>query len=117
MEFLGPKLRSAEGGRLMFWCPGCDEAHTIRVSNGQGGGWTYNANPEAPTFSPSVLVTSGHYMPAHPPGKPCWCTFGAKDGFQCFRCHSFVRDGRIEFLPDSTHALAGQTVPLPDFPR
>jgi hypothetical protein len=30
-------------------------------------------------------------------------------------CHSFVRDGRIEFLSDCTHRLAGQTVDLPDF--
>lgn len=28
-------------------------------------------------------------------------------------CHSFVRDGQIEFLGDCTHSLAGQTVPLP----
>jgi hypothetical protein len=32
------------------------------------------------------------------------------------RCHSFVTDGKIEFLNDSTHKLAGQTVPLPDMP-
>lgn len=33
-------------------------------------------------------------------------------------CHSFLRDGRWEFLPDSAHHLAGQTVdmvPLPDW--
>jgi hypothetical protein len=30
------------------------------------------------------------------------------------RCHSFVTDGRIQFLSDSTHALAGQTVDLPE---
>jgi hypothetical protein len=29
-------------------------------------------------------------------------------------CHSFVRDGRIEFLSDCTHSLAGQTVELPE---
>jgi hypothetical protein len=29
-------------------------------------------------------------------------------------CHSFVRDGRIEFLSDSTHHLSGQTVELPE---
>jgi hypothetical protein len=28
-------------------------------------------------------------------------------------CHSFVIDGRIQFLSDSTHVLAGQTVDLP----
>jgi hypothetical protein len=32
------------------------------------------------------------------------------------RCHSFVRNGRIEFLGDCTHALASQTVDLPDLP-
>lgn len=32
------------------------------------------------------------------------------------RCHSFVRDGKIEFLNDSTHSLAGQTVDLPPLP-
>lgn len=31
-------------------------------------------------------------------------------------CHSFVRAGKIEFLGDCTHALAGQTVALPDWP-
>ena len=30
-------------------------------------------------------------------------------------CHSFIRDGRIQFLGDCTHHLAGQTVDLPDF--
>jgi len=30
-------------------------------------------------------------------------------------CHSFVTDGRIQFLGDCTHTLAGQTVDLPDW--
>lgn len=32
------------------------------------------------------------------------------------RCHTFIRAGKIEFLGDCTHALAGQTVALPDWP-
>ena len=36
------------------------------------------------------------------------------NGWTCKRCHSFVTDGRIQFLSDCTHALAGQTVDLPD---
>lgn len=32
-------------------------------------------------------------------------------------CHSFVRNGVIEFLSDCTHALKGQHVPLPDWPE
>jgi len=27
-------------------------------------------------------------------------------------CHSFIRDGQIEFCSDSTHELAGKTVRL-----
>lgn len=33
-----------------------------------------------------------------------------------FVCHSFVTDGRIQFLSDCTHSLAGQTVDLPEMP-
>jgi hypothetical protein len=29
-------------------------------------------------------------------------------------CHSFVTNGKIQFLADCTHKLAGQTVELPD---
>lgn len=32
------------------------------------------------------------------------------------RCHSYVRNGHVEFLSDCTHELAGQTVELPDLP-
>ncbi|MNJ76318.1 hypothetical protein D3C77_735750 [compost metagenome] len=30
-------------------------------------------------------------------------------------CHSFVTDGRSQYLTDCTHALAGQTVDLPEW--
>jgi hypothetical protein len=31
-------------------------------------------------------------------------------------CHSFVTDGRIQYLSDCTHAMAGQTKELADWP-
>jgi hypothetical protein len=31
------------------------------------------------------------------------------------RCHSFVKDGKIQFMFDSGHALKGQTVDIPDW--
>jgi hypothetical protein len=81
-------------------------------------GWTFNGDYEKPTFSPSVLVTSGHYLSTHKKGDPCWCTF-KKDHpdcrFVCTRCHSFVKAGQIQFLADSSHALAGKTVALTPF--
>lgn len=107
-------LRQAEGGRLTFRCPGCGDTHTVN------GSWTWNGDVVRPTLSPSVLVTSGHYCQSHQPGDDCYCTLRAKEPDTnwpegCYRCHSFVRDGQIEFLSDCTHALAGQTVPLKAF--
>jgi hypothetical protein len=32
-------------------------------------------------------------------------------------CHVFIKAGMIQFLGDCTHALAGQTVPIPAWPR
>ena len=32
-------------------------------------------------------------------------------------CHSFIRDGQWQFLADSTHALADQTVPMLPIPN
>jgi hypothetical protein len=111
---LSPILRSLAGGGVAFWCPGCDEAHNVTP-----GIWAWDGNVERPTFSPSVLVRSGHYIDGK---KPCWCTYNAEHPddpavFTCSVCHSFVRDGRIEFLSDCTHRLAGQTVPLPPWPE
>lgn len=119
MSALSSKLRSAEGGRLLFRCPGCKETHQVSVGEGSGPRWGYNGNPDAPTFTPSILVRSGHYMPGHENG-PCWCTYAKENPeedarFKCSICHSFVTDGRIQFLNDCTHALAGQTVDIPDF--
>ncbi|MDI6838263.1 MAG: DUF6527 family protein [Rhizobiaceae bacterium] len=102
MSAISRKLRSVEGGRVMFWCPGCDGAHAVTVEdapNRQGPIWGYNGDPERPTFTPSIFVNAPgrHHNPQAP------------------SCHSFVRDGRIQFLGDCTHALAGQTVDMPDF--
>lgn len=105
MGALSKKLRSAEGGRLLFWCPGCDGAHMIRVredGRNEGGAWGYNGNADSPTFTPSVLVTYN--------GPDAGI-----DGAPYAVCHSFVTDGRIQFLSDCTHPMAGQTVDLPDF--
>lgn len=104
MAALSKKLRSLEGGRVMFWCPGCDGAHQVSVGEGSGPRWGYNGNPDAPTFTPSINVTYN--------GPDAGI-----DGAPAAICHSFVTDGRIQFLDDSTHALAGQTVDIPDFDR
>lgn len=79
-----------EHNRWMFFCPGCQDVHQINHT------WQFNGDFERPTITPSILVT--------------WV-----GGDDKMRCHSYVTDGQIQFLADSTHALAGKTVPLPDW--
>jgi hypothetical protein len=108
MPRLSSKLARWEHGDqngLVFFCPACNSPHTISTS---AGGWTWNGSAERPTFSPSVLVTHDAKPDASEEFKE-WRTARA--------CHSFVTDGQIQFLGDCTHALAGQTVPLADFPE
>lgn len=94
-------MRSKLGhdGALCFWCPGCDHLHRCPVSGPKA--WGFNGNFEMPTLTPSVLVTYKSGDPDYPDQ----------------RCHSFVRDGKIQFLSDCTHALASQTVDLPEWDR
>ncbi len=120
MSALSPILRDVEGGGITFWCPGCKERHCVYHGLGLGPRWAWNGDVNKPTFSPSVLIRHGHHMPGHD-GGDCWCTYYAARPqavrhFKCGVCHSFVVDGRIHFLSDCTHALAGQTVDLPIFP-
>ena len=55
--------------------------------------WTWNGDVDRPTLKPSILTRASEGWP---------------------KCHSFVTDGRIQFLPDSGHELAGQTLDLLD---
>lgn len=104
MARLSRLLRSQQGGQIAFWCPGCDLAHGVAVE-GEKPLWTWNSNAEAPTIRPSInsIYAGFGFLVADTYGK---CV-----------CHSFVTDGQIQFLGDCTHALAGQTVPLPPWPE
>lgn len=79
-----------------IFCPGCKSGHTLftdLAAPHQAKNWGFNRNLESPTFTPSLLVSDvggGH------------------------RCHSYITDGRIQFLGDSDHELKGQMVDLPD---
>jgi hypothetical protein len=108
------KIAVESGGKFVthFWCPGCDQAHGINTNI-----WTWNGDLERPTFSPSVLVQANY---AEPPITPenieQWKREPWEQRVVRRVCHSFVTDGRIQFLGDCTHALAGETVDLPSWP-
>jgi len=125
MGLLSPILRNGQNGALFWRCPACNSAHQVRAVIQPGviptpdpadpdwtppaeyyqardGAWTWNGSAVKPTFMPSVSVTY--------PGPDA-----GKDGAPPAVCHSFVVDGQMQFLSDCTHALAGQTVPIPDW--
>lgn len=91
---IGRKVWQAAPNRYTIFCPGCGCPHWFptddsNVVDGNVHKWAFNGNGDAPTFIPSMNVIGS--------------------------CHSFVTDGRIQFLGDSKHQLAGQTVDLPDW--
>lgn len=90
-------LRLILDGTLQFDCPACGFPHHVWVDPRRQPCWTWNGDMDRPTFHPSIRV------------QWSW-----SERFEERCCHFFVRDGRIEYCSDSTHALAGQTVPMPE---
>jgi hypothetical protein len=80
---------------VAFECPACNQMHavTTTVKNGSGSIWAWNGNYEKPTLTPSIRVMNGA-------GRTL--------------CHAWVKDGKVEYLDDCAHALAGTTVDLPE---
>jgi hypothetical protein len=75
---------------LWFWCPGCDEAHAVTVQADEGHvgpRWQWNGDIEAPGVEPSINCNPDHAD---------------------VRCHSFLRNGVMEFLDDCGHKLRGK---------
>lgn len=94
-------------GGFAHWCPGCNSGHEIDTEqyNGSGAKWSFDGNMEEPTFSPSINIR------VNPPGHAHY-----QPDLPSEVCHYFIRAGRIEFLSDCTHTLAGQVVDLPGIP-
>ncbi len=113
MGQISSKLRSLAGGGLSYWCQGCERLHTVTVGEGEGPRWGYNGNADAPTFTPSVLVRTGHHVGSRSAED---CDLCRRERDVCNICHTFITDGHVQFLGDCTHPLAGQTLPLPDLP-
>jgi len=64
-------------------------------SRAETNNWSWNGDTEVPTLKPSILTefTWGEERKLH-------------------RCHSFVNDGKVQFLHDCSHELVGQTCDL-----
>lgn len=92
------ELNTPDGPDYIFFCPGCKNYHGVWVTRKHPTNlskWSFNGDLDKPTITPSIVVKAAQY------GK-------------FVRCHSFVTEGKIKFLNDCTHELAGQTVDLKD---
>lgn len=57
--------------------------------------WTWNGSLDSPTLRPSILTR-----------------WEGGDPLQKIACHSYIEDGVVSFLYDSTHELSGKSRPL-----
>lgn len=110
---MGPKARLVGGGLLGFCCPGCGVEHMVRVEGEPPGRWSFDGNLNAPTLAPSVMVRATE--PLSDEAYDAWRAGAPLPEPRPTTCHSFVRAGRIQFLADCSHPLAGQTVDLPEW--
>ena len=92
-----------------IFCLGCNSYHFVptqkpnRVS--KDGAWEFNGDLENPTFIPSLLIRWGNKVPTY--------EHLDENEYGGGICHSFITNGKMIFLGDCTHYLAGQTVELP----
>lgn len=102
---------SSDKTRLTIYCPGCREIHGVWIKHDTNptANWQWNGNLEKPTLSPSILVTGTRPITDDERDR---IMAGEHIEKEPRVCHSFVRDGNIEFLNDCTHELRGKTVPL-----
>jgi len=88
------KIHDMGNGMFAFRCPGCNCSHYFLHGGVEEPGrpqWTWNGSYDQPTVTPSLMVNRG--TPE--------------------QCHSYLREGNIQFLGDSHHELKGKTVELP----
>jgi hypothetical protein len=77
--------------QYLYWCEGCGWEHAFALVE-NGGHHHFNMDLNNPTITPSLLQ---NFNPEH-------------------ICHSFIKDGNIQYLNDCWHHLKGQTVELLD---
>lgn len=108
MNQLSSKLRRYSNGHE-HWCPACEEMHILPDT------WKFDGNLESPTFSPSFRH-SGHKT-INVDGR--WTGEWERDANGKAIpsvCHYILTAGVLNYCGDCTHAMAGQSIPLPCIP-
>ena len=87
------RCQPSDATHIRLNCPGPFPNRILPIKNNTPPNWAWNGDTEKPTITPSILTT---------------VNYNDKN----IVCHSFVTNGKIQFLSDSTHEFSGQTVDL-----
>lgn len=74
-----------------YFCVGCGYTHVFALTK-EGGNHQFNMDLDHPTVTPSLV---NNFRPGQ-------------------MCHSFIKNGTIQYLSDCTHKLKNKTIDLPD---
>lgn len=93
-EFVDCRIDEVEYLELKFPCVLQQRILPVILKGKREGtkNWTWNGDVDFPTLRPSVHSRDNYFL-----------------------CHSFVTDGVVEFLNDSTHDKSGMKISLLDF--
>lgn len=90
-------IQEVPDGWWAFWCPGCKEKHYIPSRH------VITGTPESPTVTP-VIRHSWNNIGTTPKGGICRTGEG--------RCHILIREGKLHYSADTTHALRCQIIDM-----
>lgn len=77
-----------------FRCPACNCTHIVYIKGSYVPHWNWNGSMDKPSFSPSIRER------------------GFGDNVD--QCHFFIADGKIRYLPDSTHEFGDKIFDMED---
>lgn len=82
------------GPDYTFYCPGCGCDHGVWTTkfNIMGAIWKFDDNMDFPNVEPSIRIKRNEET----------------------LCHLYIKNGKIEYLADCRHELAGKTVEMED---
>lgn len=90
-----------------FFCPACNSTHAVDIRM-----WGFNGDINNPTITPSIKVEGTVPITSE---EADFILKGGKFTPKPLLCHSFVKDGNIQYLSDCSHTLKGKTVRLPEW--
>jgi hypothetical protein len=90
IEYIDEQGNKYHHDQYLWFCPGCNEEHAFAIKE-EGGNHQFNMDLENPTVSPSLVA----------------------DFVEGRKCHTYIKEGIIEFLDDCWHELKGSKVELP----